>query len=76
MDTLEKTAPRYIVIDAPGCHGDWAEIYSAHDTLAEARRAACKNKRRMVTTDGGWRSSHEPGCMIHRQHLHAYGREG
>lgn len=30
----------YIVVDAPGYYGDTGRVYSAHRTLAAARRAA------------------------------------
>lgn len=64
----------YIIITAPGCYGTYATIYSRHDTIEQARRALGRNTRSMITTDGGWTDSHQPGMKIHRKDAWAYKR--
>ena len=39
METT-KASKRYFVVPAPGHYGDRARVYSSHDSLAAARRAA------------------------------------
>ena len=62
----------YIVIDAPGCYGDWATIYSSHTTLKAALKAAGGDARLMVASDGGF--PHQKGRRIHRDFAGRYVR--
>jgi hypothetical protein len=62
----------YIVIDAPGYYGTYAEIYSTHASLSEAIADASRHSGRIVSDDGGDPESHYPGAMIHRRFAAAY----
>jgi hypothetical protein len=58
----------YIVMDAPGCYGSHATVYSRHTDLDAAIRAARKHKgRAIVSTDGGFAGNHQPGSVISSQ---------
>lgn len=44
----------YIVIDAPGHHGTYVTVYSRHNTLDAAIRAARHHVGLIVSDDGGY----------------------
>lgn len=62
----------YIIITAPGCYGTHAHIHSRHESLAAARAAKGSNPRVIISTDGGWTDSHQPGDRIHQADAHHY----
>lgn len=63
----------YIVMDAPGCYGTYAEVHSRHDDLRAACAAAGKFRgRAIVSTDGGFAENHQPGSLIHREFAQRY----
>jgi hypothetical protein len=65
---------RFIVMDAPGYYGTYAEIYSSHATLDAAIRKCGRSKSRMVSTDGGWNATHGAGNRVHREFASRYER--
>lgn len=75
LNPLTQYTPRYIIMDAPGCYGTYATVYGSYETLASARAAHKGNKRKIITTDGGWRTTHQPGSLIHREFAVQYKSE-
>ena len=76
LDAMLKPGPiTYIVMDAPGYYGTYATVYSRHAILQQAIRTAKRlGKSVMVSTDGGWSATHQPGSQIHRQFAGSYRR--
>ena len=63
----------YIVMDAPGYYGTYAQVYSRHDGLDAAISAARRHRgRAIVSTDGGYPDNHQPGSFVHSQHALRY----
>lgn len=62
----------YIIMTAQGCYGEYATVYSRHDTLEDAVKEWRRNRRRMISTDGGYAETHQPGCQIHREFASRY----
>jgi hypothetical protein len=64
----------YIVMDAPGYYGTYAQVFSRHRTLAAAIRAAKEGNPNsaIVSTDRGFADSHQPGAKIHRSSAESY----
>lgn len=63
----------YIVMTAPGCYGDYATVYSRHNNLASAIRSARRRGgRAIVSDDGGYAESHQPGSTVHREFASRY----
>lgn len=74
-DVLTTSTPRYILMDAPGYYGDYAQVYASYATLDDARAALRRRKDRksiVIRSDGGYPQTHQPGSLIHRQALAGY----
>lgn len=62
----------YIIITAPGCYGTYSRVHSRHASLEDALKRKGRNRRVMVTTDGGWSETHKVGARIHRADAEKY----